>query len=199
MAAVFMEQQVQLLSKWLLIALLFIACVRGSSPAKTKWYDANDIKLQNIAGVHKMGGNAFTGTVFQLAENRRDTVAVASFVNGLEDGEWRSYYSNRQLKERRYFSKGKKVGVFEGWWANGKQRLLYHFKDDEYDGNCKEWDVKGLLVNNMNYKRGHEDGLQQQFYESGKVKANYMMIEGRRYGLLGTKNCMNVSDSIFKR
>jgi antitoxin component YwqK of YwqJK toxin-antitoxin module len=51
----------------------------------------------------------------------------------------------------------------------------------------------------MTYRKGYEDGLQQQFYESGKVKANYMMLDGRRYGMLGTKNCVNVSDSIFKK
>lgn len=194
-----MEQQVQLVNKWLIIAILFIACVRGSSSSVHKWFNENDIALENLAGVHTMNNKPFTGIVFRLAENGKDTVAVASFVNGLEDGEWRSYYSNGQIKEKRSFSKGKKTGVFEGWWANGKQRLLYQFKDDEYEGNCKEWDVNGLLVNNMNYKKGYEDGLQQQFYENGKVRANYMMIDGRRYGLLGTKNCVNVSDSIFKK
>jgi antitoxin component YwqK of YwqJK toxin-antitoxin module len=51
----------------------------------------------------------------------------------------------------------------------------------------------------MNYVMGHESGAQQQFYTDGKIKANYTIIDGRRYGLLGTKNCVNVSDSIFKQ
>jgi hypothetical protein len=39
--------------------------------------------------------------------------------------------------------------------------------------------------------------MQTWWYDNGKVKSNYRIIEGRRFGLLGTKNCINVSDSIF--
>lgn len=193
-----MEHQVRLHVKWLMIAVLFASCFRQTS-SEAGWFNEADIQLQNNAGVYQLDGKIFSGIVYRLNENGKDTVAVASFVNGLHDGEWRSYYSNGQLKEKRSFSKGKKVGVYEGWWPNGQKRLLYHFSNDEYNGNCKDWSDKGSLVSNMNYKMGYEDGLQQQFYETGKVKANYMMIDGRRYGLLGTKNCVNVSDSIFKK
>jgi antitoxin component YwqK of YwqJK toxin-antitoxin module len=51
----------------------------------------------------------------------------------------------------------------------------------------------------MNYKKGHEDGQQQWWYDNGKIKANYIIKNGRRYGLRGTKKCINVSDSIFKK
>ena len=199
MAADFMARRVQLPSKWLMLVVLFASCFNKRNASEVKWYNEADINLQNIAGIRQLNGNAFTGVVYSLAQNKKDTIAVASFVNGLEDGEWRSYYSNGQLKERRYFAGGKKTGVFEGWWPNGRKRLLYHFKDGEYDGSCIDWDHNGLLLSSMNYKDGYEYGLQQQFYESGKVRANYMMINGRRYGLLGTKNCVNVSDSIFKK
>ena len=193
-----MERQVRLHVKWLMIAILFVSCFREEAGSELRWYNEADIQLQNLAGVYKSEGKPFSGIVYSLSDNK-DTVAVASFVNGLEDGAWRSYYSNGQLKEKRYFTKGKKTGLLEGWWPNGKQRLLYHFDNGEYEGNCRDWNEKGLLMNNMNYKEGYEVGLQQQFYETGKVKANYMMIDGRRYGLLGTKNCVNVSDSVFKK
>lgn len=193
-----MEHQVRLHVKWLMIVVLFTSCFRGTDPA-VKWYNDSDIQLQNIGGVYKMNGEPVSGIVYKLAENKKDTVAVASFENGLEDGEWRSYYSNGQIREKRYYSKGKKTGLFEGWWSSGVKRLEYHFEDGEYEGNCRDWNDKHLLVSSMNYTKGYENGLQQQFYETGKVKANYMMIGGRRYGLLGTKNCVNVSDSIFKK
>jgi antitoxin component YwqK of YwqJK toxin-antitoxin module len=198
MEVVIMERPARLHVKWLVAAALFASC-SGKRLPEIKWYDESSIYLQDNAGVYQVDGKAFSGIVYSLNESGKDTVAVASFVNGLGDGEWRSYYSNGQLKEKRYFTKGKKEGVLEGWWANGQKRLLYHFKDGEYEGNCRDWNDKGLLVSNMTYRKGYEDGLQQQFYESGKVKANYMMLDGRRYGMLGTKNCVNVSDSIFKK
>jgi len=199
MAAVTMEHLERLHVKWLVVVVLFASCSSGSVESKLKWYNEADIQLQNIGGIYMINQKPFSGIVYNLAANGKDTVAVASFDNGLEDGEWRNYYSTGQIREQRYFSKGKKVGVYEGWWANGKQRLLYHFKDGEYEGNCTDWNDKGLLISRMHYSKGYEDGLQQQFYETGKVKANYIMKDGRRYGLLGTKNCVKVSDSIFNR
>jgi len=127
-----------------------------------------------------------------------DTAEIRSYRDGLENGAWKQFYPSNKLKELRYFENGRKVGIYLGWWENGNRKLVYHFKDDEYEGDCSEWNEDGLLVKVMHYKRGHEEGRQQLWYDNGKVRANYMIINGRRYGLLGTKNCTNVSDSIFK-
>jgi antitoxin component YwqK of YwqJK toxin-antitoxin module len=189
----------ELLPNRLLLFLILILGACSSEQASKAWYNEVEIKLMNNNGTFFLHDQLFTGVVYSLADNKKDTIVVGEFLNGKEDGEWRKYYSNRQLMERRYYSAGKKVGVYTGWWANGKQRLLYYFRDGEYEGNCKDWDNNGALVSSMNYKNGYESGLQQQFYANGKIKANYMMIEGRRYGLLGTKNCVNVSDSVFKK
>jgi antitoxin component YwqK of YwqJK toxin-antitoxin module len=102
------------------------------------------------------------------------------------------------LMERRFYEQGKKTGIFDGWWPNGHKRLTYHFQNGEYEGNCRDWTDRGVLINDMNYHEGHETGEQRQFYEDGKIKSNYVIKDGRRYGLLGTKNCVNVSDSVFR-
>jgi antitoxin component YwqK of YwqJK toxin-antitoxin module len=195
-----MERRVQSPVKWLTLIVLFAACFSEQYPEQEdKWYNEAFINLQNENEVYTLNGRPFSGIVYSLAANKKDTVAVGSFLNGKEDGEWRRYYINGQISDRRFYSKGKKAGVYAGWWPNGTKRLLYHFCDGEYEGNCSDWNDKGTLVSSMHYTKGYETGLQQQFYENGKVKANYMMIEGRRYGLLGTKNCVNVSDSVFSR
>jgi antitoxin component YwqK of YwqJK toxin-antitoxin module len=200
MAVATMEHRERLHVKWLMMVVLFAACISDhSSTGKVEWHDEATIALKNEGGIFKVNNQPFSGIIYRLAENKKDTVAVASFVNGTEDGEWRSYYSNGQLQERRYYSDGKKTDIYEGWWPNGNKRLLYHFENGEYEGSCIDWNVSGKLASSMNYKNGYEDGSQQQFYENGKVKANYVMIDGRRYGLLGTKNCVNVSDSVFKK
>ena len=38
--------------------------------------------------------------------------------------------------------------------------------------------------------------MQQFWYNDGEIKSNYIIKNKRRYGLLGTKNCVNVSNSI---
>jgi len=82
------------------------------------------------------------------------------------------------------------------WWEDGQLQSSFLFKDDEYEGECSEWNDKGILIRRMHYARGHESGAQQQWYDDGSIRSNYVIIKGRRFGLLGTKNCVNVSDSL---
>ncbi len=128
--------------------------------------------------------------------NSKDTASVAYHINGLEHGEWRKYYPSGGLMEKRYFNKGVKVGLMRNWWENGLVQSEYHFKDGEYDGTCREWNQKGLIIREMNYRMGYEFGSQKQWYDNGSYRSNYVIVDGRRYGLLGTKNCINVSDSL---
>jgi antitoxin component YwqK of YwqJK toxin-antitoxin module len=183
------------------VALAVLICGCGTTmeqqPVKElKWYDETSLQLQIENGIYKNNSLLFTGVVYSLALNRKDTLAVGSIVDGKEHGEWRKYFSNRQLMERRYYTEGKKTGLFEAWWRDGKKRLVYHFQNGEYEGGCRDWSESGVLVSDMNFHEGHEKGEQKQYYEDGKVKANYVIIDGRRFGLLGTKNCVNVSDSV---
>lgn len=84
------------------------------------------------------------------------------------------------------------------WWENGNKKISYLFDNDEYNGICREWNAEGKLIREMSYKKGYEDGPQKMFYDNGKIRSNYVIIKGRRYGLLGTKNCINISDNVFK-
>lgn len=61
----------------------------------------------------------------------------------------------------------------------------------------KEWSFDGKLSHLGNFENGQEEGSQKMWYDTGKIRANYVIKNGKRYGLLGTKNCKNVSDSIF--
>ncbi len=157
---------------------------------------AVDFKIIN--GILMEGNNPFNGTLFTLFPKTTDTAEISNYYNGKEDGEWKKYYPFKKIREKRYFKDGSKTGEYLVWWENGNKQLQYFFEADEYEGVCKEWSETGFLNKIMTYKKGHEDGHQQWWYDNGKIKANYVIIDGRRYGLLGTKNCVNVSDSIFK-
>ena len=199
MATVFTELPGRLAAKGLAaIAVLLCGCSATDKPSMKRFNEAT-LHVQNVAGVLMENEQPFTGIIYSLAPNEKDTTTVVSFVNGLEDGEWRKYFSNRKPMEKRFFEKGKKVGVYTAWWPNGKLRLLYHFSNGEYEGSCRDWNEEGVLVAEMNYKAGHEEGPQKQFYNNGRVRANYVIKDGRRFGLLGTKNCVNVSDSVFRK
>ena len=110
---------------------------------------------------------------------------------------YKKYYPNRQLMEYREFRNDMKNGKQIGYWDNGNKRFDYIAKNDVSEGALMEWDYNGKLFHLAHYKDGQEEGVQKLWYENGKIRANYITIKGRRFGLLGTKNCKNVSDSIF--
>ncbi len=201
-----MAQQVQLLNRLWFLLIGFIAC-NAKEPTKpmlnnpvvpNQWVHIMDSALNNRNGVIYYQSSPYSGKLYELYSNQRDTAFVRSYLLGKEEGEWKSYYENGQIKELRFFSNGKKMGKYLVWWPNGKPFMQYQFESDEYQGTCKEWNEKGLLVKQMNYHQGHELVSQKWWYDNGKIKANYIIQNGRRFGLLGTKNCINVTDSIFK-
>jgi antitoxin component YwqK of YwqJK toxin-antitoxin module len=110
---------------------------------------------------------------------------------------YRKYFPNKQLMEYREFRNEMKNGKQIAYWDNGKKRFEFNAVNDAYEGELKEWDYDGNLFHLAHYKNGVEEGEQKMWYQNGKIRANYVIIKGRRFGLLGTKNCKNVSDSIF--
>jgi antitoxin component YwqK of YwqJK toxin-antitoxin module len=139
----------------------------------------------------------YTGFLFELYPNKKDTAILESYHNGLLTGLTKKWYANKILMEERYFEAGKKNGKQTAYWENGKKKFEYMAKKDVYEGEMTEWAPNGEINHIGNYVNGQEEGSQKMWYENGKIRANYIIRNGKRFGLLGTKNCKNVSDSIF--
>lgn len=201
-----MAQQVRLRSSLFILLVGIFACETKQAnkiPSNKRfvpniWVQYNDTALRNMNGVLYHQSSPYSGKIVALYANNTDTAFVKSYLLGKEEGEWKSFYENGQMKELRFFAEGKKTGTYLVWWPNGKKFMQYQLENDEYEGTCLEWNEKGFLVKQMHYQKGHEEGPQKWWYDNGKVKANYIIQNGRRFGLLGTKNCINVTDSIFK-
>ncbi len=188
-----MAQQAQFLIS---IFLIFL-CSCQSKEHKYIIADVNSLSEKNGI-VYQQNGTLFSGIAYLLNE-AKDTVFTYSYKDGKEDGIWKKFYKNGKLEEERMFKEGKKTGQLLAYYPNGKKHLIYNFKDGEYHGTCSEWSDAGVLTKEMHYNMGKEEGRQKIFYDNGKVKSNYQVIDGRQYGLIGTKNCINVSDSIFNK
>jgi antitoxin component YwqK of YwqJK toxin-antitoxin module len=199
-----MARQVQLLVSTALLtfSFLFSGCnnQEDSNGMLTRVrLSSSDAALTNENGTIHLNGQPFSGTLFTLGQNVSDTLLLANYWQGLEHGTWYAYYpESDQLYYKRSFDKGEKIGLYEAYWPNGTKQLSYNFENGVYEGTCREWNDVGFMVKELNYKNGHEDGRQQWWYDNGKIKANYTIVNGRRFGLLGTKNCVNVSDSVFQ-
>lgn len=139
--------------------------------------------------------NKFSGYVFKLYTSK-DTAFLETYWNGLEQGVHQKWYPNKQLAEYRIFHLGKKEGKHVGFWEDGKPKFEYHFLEGELQGVTNEWYQNGQPYKVMHYKKGYEEGSQKMWWENGVIRANYVVKQGRRYGLIGLKLCMTPKDSI---
>ena len=117
-------------------------------------------------------------------------------VNGLEQGVFKKWYPNKKLAESRSFEAGKKEGKHIGFWEDGKPRFEFYFSKGEHDGIANEWYSNGQAYKAFHYTMGYENGSQKIWWENGVIRANYVVKQGRRYGLIGLKLCMTPKDSL---
>ena len=196
----FMEQRALYRNSILFLLLAVLVRCGAQQPdlvEQLPLFDATVHPCRDSNGFTYMQGLPFTGVLYQLHSGSNDTAQIRSYVNGKPHGIWKQFYTNGQQQFSRSFYHGNKTGIYTRWWENGRKQLQYAFLNDEYKGACYEWNREGVLIKAMHYHAGHETGSQKLFYDNGKVRANYTIINGRRFGLLGTKNCMNVSEKVF--
>lgn len=184
------------------LLLLLFACNQNKknksiSPKiiPANYVEINTVGLEKIQDIVFFNGKKWDGYIYEMY-NQKDTAFVKSYLNGIEEGTHKSWYPNKQLAEKRFYHNGKKEGTHYAWWENGIKQTEYQVSNDEYTGVFKEWNRNGLLVKIFHYKNGQEEGSQKLFYDNGSIRSNYIIIKGRRFGLLGTKNCKNVKDSL---
>jgi antitoxin component YwqK of YwqJK toxin-antitoxin module len=180
--------------------LLFVCAESKKNETHSKkipniYIKVNTVGLEKINDVVFLNTKKLDGYIYEMY-NQKDTAFVKSYLNGIEEGIHKSWYPNKQLAEKRYYHNGKKVGTHRAWWENGIKQTEYQISNDEYTGEFKEWNQKGRLIKFFHYKKGQEDGSQKLFYDNGSIRSNYVIIKGRRFGLLGTKNCKNVKDTL---
>jgi hypothetical protein len=176
-----------------LLMILMLSC--REKQARPLYLNMAGLNISTDGPLTLVNGKPVNAVLFTLYPTT-DTMLVIGYRNGREDGISKSFYPNKQIKELRYFSNGWKEGKHRGWYENGNLAFEYNFRKDMFDGNYREWTETGVLFRDMNYREGKEEGSQTVRFADGKIKSNYVIREGKRYGLLGTKSCVNVSDSI---
>ncbi len=158
-----MEHPALLRSKLFSIGFLFLlACSSAQEEV-----EIGDALLTKEKGYYCYDGVIFSGTVVGK-NDEGDVISKAEVVDG------------------------KRHGVFYAWWDNGYQKTEAHFNNGEYHGLVTSYFETGQTQSILNYNNGHEEGLQRIWKSDGRIKANYEVVSGRKYGLTGVKNCINV-------
>jgi antitoxin component YwqK of YwqJK toxin-antitoxin module len=183
------------LSSVFVFLCLLISC-RPPQYIPERMAHADTLKLVQKGKIKYYKNRPYTGGVFNLDSLSGDTLFIENYRKGSKHGNFKKFYAHNQLFEKRSYIEGRKEGVHLGYWDNGNLAYEYHLKKDVYHGSLRAWNSAGQIIKWLNYDLGQEFGRQRLWYDNGTIRTNYVIKNNRRYGLLGTKNCVNVSDSL---
>lgn len=155
--------------------------------------DIGDSSLVLENGVLKQNNAPFNG-IITAYDDVNSTYSETTYRRGKKNGPEKKIYDNGKLAEERSYYKGYKVGIHRGWYKDGGAKFEYHFNDrGAYDGSFRQWYANGQLLKSFNYSNGSEMGSQKMWLSNGNIRANYVVKNGERYGLIGLKKCYTVT------
>lgn len=156
--------------------------------------DGESASLSRNYGLQLFNKTPFNGYIVRYSEVGQ-LLSKEGFFHGKREGASKSWDENGRLIEIRYYSENRKTGRHLGYFPNGQKKFEYHFQDDLPIGTHKEWLENGQLYALSSYnENGQPEGEQKLYFPSGKIRANYVIENGRRYGLLGAKGCMGENE-----
>lgn len=155
--------------------------------------ESSDTSLHFKNGFWFLNEKLFSGYVIErfTSNNIHQTTA---YFNGKEEGQQLTYFEDNNLAEKRFYHHGEKDSTHKGWWPNGNKRFEYHFKDGAYNGDYKEWYETGELLKQIHYTNGNDDSG-KGWRQNGKLYMNFVVKNGRRYGLNNSNLCYTVKNS----
>lgn len=179
-----------------LYGLILIGVVSCNNTNKLVAIDSTNAELKLVNGILKLNKKPFSGRLISSFSNDKLKSEIF-YSNGKKQGSEKFWFESGGLAQERYYKNGFKVGIHKGWWNSKQTKFVYQFNDrGEYNGKVKEWYRSGQPYMSFNYKNGKENGSQRLWKLDGNIKANYEVVNGERFGLIGLKKCSNVTNDI---
>ena len=102
---------------------------------------------------------------------------------GLQQGLWKEYFLNKQLKSIGEYRNGIKIGEWVWYHSNGEMEQKGRYtKSGKPDGLWKWWYENKQLQREETYVRGKEEGELVEYFEDGKLAAKGQYEEGEEVG-----------------
>ena len=83
-----------------------------------------------------------------------DHKEVGEYTLGLETGKWNHYYQNGKLAFTGTYDEGEPKGKHIYYYKSGLKKLVGKYLGGEKHGKWKAYDEKGVLIQEIEYKRG---------------------------------------------
>ncbi len=174
------------------LTILLVSC--NSRETSTKqipeiFVETTDPQLQNRNGTWFWKEQKFNGYILEK-ENDRLT-AKLPVIDGKENGTAYGWYSDGKRRYERNFLNGNREGVQKGWHANDTLSFYFFFHEDKYEGEQKTYFKNGQPWQILNYVNGYEEGKQKSWNEDGRLINNFVVKNGKLYGVIGRYDCIS--------
>lgn len=121
-------------------------------------------------------------------------------LDGKKQNYAREWFSNGQLKSISFFQQGSLHGEKKIWSLDSGYVLIahYNYSEGKADGLQHKWYNTGELYQELNIENGIEKGRQKAYRKNGDLYANYEAINGRFFGLMRSKLCVQLENQNIK-
>jgi antitoxin component YwqK of YwqJK toxin-antitoxin module len=102
------------------------------------------------------------------------------FSNGLLEGEYKIYNKNGQLVLLKFYSKGIINGDCTYWYESGVKSYIYRWKNGKKEGIAESYYENGSLMWKRNFSNDKLKGEQLEYYDTGELEFRYYSIEDKR-------------------
>jgi|GEM_PF-5696014 len=119
------------------------------------------------------------GTLKHVEVRRGKSVRmIVSYTAGKPDGPFRAFYPDGSLKEEGQFKVGLREGQWTSWFANRNIRSRRTYVGGLLDGMQHVYYENGVLFLEYGMSKGDYEGPHATYYDDGKVKASGTMKGG---------------------
>lgn len=98
-----------------------------------------------------------------------DQIIEYDVVNGINEGDFIAYYSNKKIQMIGKMSDNKNVGEWKYFYQDGTMESIGNYKNDKPSGIWKWFSPEGKLIEEGNFIEGKRDGVWKDYDSAGSV------------------------------
>ena len=98
-------------------------------------------------------------------------------------------WPNGQLRRESTYVGDVLDGPSRGYYASGARQFIYFYRRGFSEGEQRQWYPSGRIYTSFNHRAGHEVGQQRMWNPDGTIRSNYVIKDGKRFGLIGALGC----------
>ncbi len=145
----------------LFIFILFNSC-------QQKPFNFKQLEMREGVFYYKKTNNIFSGKTIGYFDDSTKKIE-GEIVNGLQQGTWRQWFENGQIREICNYKNGKRNGIFVNWCTCGPKLQEINYKDDIPNGISIHY-LDGKKISQEYYFNGKLQGEITVWYDNGNLR-----------------------------